>query len=78
MGTPLSLEGKHATFEEASRAILGILSDGQWHKSTVEIHEPLQPWVADHMFGKVKKHYKIESRRVGGGRGGYFEWRLSS
>jgi hypothetical protein len=76
--TPLSRKREHATFDEASRAILSILSDGEWHKSTAEIHEPLRPWVAEHMFGKVNKHYSIESRRVGGGQGSYFEWRLPS
>jgi hypothetical protein len=77
MATPPSRKGEHATFDEASRAILSILSDGEWHKSTAEIHDPLRPWVQEHMFGKVKKHYKIEHRRVGGGRGAYVEWRLS-
>ena len=75
MTSPLSHKGQHASFDEASRAILDILSDGQWHKSTAEIHEPLRPWVQEHMFGKVKKHYSIEHRRVGGGPGGYYEWR---
>lgn len=75
VATPLSSTGEHATFGEASRAILSILSDGEWHKSTDEIHDPLRPWVAEPMFGKVKKHYKIEHRRVGGGSGSHFEWR---
>ena len=57
---------QHATFAEAALAILAILDDGDWHRSTDEIHEPLRPWVGEQMFGKVKSHYKIEHRRVGG------------
>ena len=67
--------GGHASFDEAATAILAILSDGDWHKSTVEIHEPLRPWVGESMFGRVKQHYRIEHRQVGGGPGSYFEWR---
>jgi hypothetical protein len=65
---------EHASFDEAAVAILGILADGEWHRSISEIHEPLRPWVQEHMFGKVKAHYKIKSRRIGGGAGSYFEW----
>jgi hypothetical protein len=72
----MRLKREHAPFDEAARAILRILSDGQWHKSTAEIHEPLRPRVQEHMFGRVKKHYGIEHRRVGGGSGSYYEWRL--
>jgi hypothetical protein len=64
-----------ASFDEASMLILATLEDGKWHKSTAEIHEPLLDRVADPMFGRVKKHYGIEHRRVGGGPGSYFEWR---
>jgi hypothetical protein len=66
MTAPNSRRGEHATFDEASREILKILSDGQWHKSTAEIHEPLRPWVQEHMFGKVKKHYKVITSGAGG------------
>jgi hypothetical protein len=66
---------EHASFDEAAAEILRILEDGEWHKSIAEIHEPLRPWVQEHMFGKVKSHYKIEHRRVGGGPGSYYEWR---
>jgi hypothetical protein len=65
----------HASFDEARDAILAILDDRKWHKSTAEIHEPLRPWVAESMFGKVKKHEAIEHRQVGGGPGSYTEWR---
>lgn len=65
---------EHATFDEAAVAILKILEDGGWHKRTLEIGK-LSPWVRDHMFGKVKKHYGIEHRQVGGGEGSYTEWR---
>lgn len=78
MTTPTPPRSGHASFEEASREILSILSDGRWHKSTAEIHDPLRPWVQEHMFGKVKSHYKIEHRRVGGGRDSYYEWRRRS
>jgi hypothetical protein len=67
-----------ASFDEASLLILAILEDGEWHKSTAEIHEPLRDRVSDPMFGRVKKHYDIEHRQVGGGPGSYFEWRRSS
>jgi hypothetical protein len=30
------------------------------------------------MFGKVKSHFGIECRQVGGGPGSYFEWRSST
>ena len=65
----------NASFDEAAVAILGILADGHWHKSIDEIHKPLRPWVQEHMFGKVKSHFHIEHRKVGGGRGSYVEWR---
>lgn len=70
-----SRRSEHASFDEAAAAILRILGDGRWHKSEAEIHEPLRPWVKEHMFGKVKKHYGIEHRRVGGGPGSFYEWR---
>lgn len=74
--TPYSQHrSQHASFDEAAVAILAILDDGDWQKSTTEIHEPLRPWVQEHMFGKVKSHYRIEHRRVGGGPDSYFEWR---
>jgi hypothetical protein len=69
--------GRPATFEEAAAAMLAILSDGQWHKRTAEIGKLSErhPWVSDAMYGRVKKHYNIEHRRVGGGPGSYVEWR---
>jgi hypothetical protein len=72
---PEPRRGEHASFDEASAAILDILADGRWHKSIKEIHEPLRPWVREHMFGKVKSRHNIEHRRVGGGPGSYYEWR---
>jgi hypothetical protein len=66
---------KHASFVEAAIEILGILDDGEWHRSEREIRGPLRPWVKEHMFGKVKSHFGIECRQVGGGPGSYFEWR---
>jgi hypothetical protein len=68
----------YATFSEAAEAILAILADGEWHKRTAEIGRLsyATPKVADHMFLKVKKRYKIEHRQVGGGPGSYSEWRL--
>jgi hypothetical protein len=68
---------RYATFDEAAMAIIAILDDGQWHRRTAEIGQLSRrsPWVSDAMYGKVKKHYKIEHRRVGGGPGGYVEWR---
>jgi hypothetical protein len=77
MDHPIQHRSEHASFEEAAAAILKILADGEWHKSTAEIHDPLRPWVQEHMFGKVKSHYRIEHRRIGGGSGSYFEWRCA-
>ena len=75
MPSQTSHTSPHASFDEAATVILRILSDGQWHKSTIEIHEPLRPRVAESMFLKVKTHYEIEHRQVGGGSDSYFEWR---
>jgi hypothetical protein len=65
----------HASFREAATAILAILDDGEWHKSTEEIREPLQPWVTEHMFRKVKSRCGIEHRQVWDGQHNYVEWR---
>lgn len=65
-----------ATFEEAKDEIHSILKDGEWHASTGEIHKPLEHRLSDPMFGRVKKALRIEHRRVGGGEGSYYEWRL--
>jgi hypothetical protein len=65
-----------ATFEEAKDEIRKILEDGEWHTSTGEIHEPLEDRMSGPMFGRVKKALRIEHRRVGGGVGSYYEWRL--
>lgn len=67
---------RHATFSEASEAILEILADGGWHRSTAEIHEPLRPRVSETMFGRVKKRFNIKHQQVGGGPGSYTEWHL--
>lgn len=74
VGTPPKRSNDRASFDEASLAILAILDDGGWHKRTKELGQ-LAPWIPDHMFGKVKKHYKIEHRQMGGGAGSYTEWR---
>jgi hypothetical protein len=66
---------EHASFVEAAIQILRVLDDGEWHRSEREIHEPLRPWVKEYMFAKVKSHFGIECRQVGGGPGSYFEWR---
>jgi hypothetical protein len=65
-----------ATFEEAKELVLEIVGDGRWHKSRV-IHERLRPRMSEGMFLRVKKALRIEDRRVGGGPGSYYEWRLS-
>ena len=72
---PPGRSGLHASFDEASAAILDILDDGEWHKVSEEILEPLRPWVSVGMFSRVKTHHHIEHRRIGGGRGSYYEWR---
>ena len=52
-----------------------MLRDGEWHKSR-DIHERFRPKMAEGMFLRVKKALQIEDRRVGSGRGSYYEWRL--
>lgn len=64
---------RRASFDEAAVKILLMLDDGGWHKRTAEIGA-LEPWVADAMFGRVKKHYNIKHQRVGGWADGYVEW----
>jgi hypothetical protein len=64
-----------ATFEAAQDMIFGILRDSQWHSSR-EIHDKLRRRLSDPMFGRVKKELGIEHRRVGGGQGSYYEWRM--
>ena len=64
-----------ATFEEAKELVLEIVGDGEWHSSRY-IHERLGPRMSDGMFLRVKKAFRIEDRRVGGGAGSYYEWRL--
>jgi hypothetical protein len=64
-----------ATFEEAQDLIFEIVKDGEWHPSG-GIHDELRKRLSDPMFGRVKKELGIEHRRVGGGEGSYYEWRM--
>ena len=66
-----------ATFEEAKVLVYELLKDGDWHSSR-EIHEQLRPRFSEGMFLRVKRELNIGDRRVGGGKGSYFEWRLPS
>ncbi len=63
-----------ATFEED--LVLEIVGDGEWHSSNA-IHGRLRPRMNEGMFLRVKKDLRIEHRRVGGGEGSYYKWRLS-
>jgi hypothetical protein len=64
-----------ANLEEAKELVLEIVHDGNWHSSRA-IHECLRLRMSDGMFLRVKKALRIEHRRVGGGAGSYYEWRL--
>ncbi len=65
-----------ATLAEARTLISDLLNDGLWHSSR-EIHQQLRHRLSEPMFGRVKKELSIEHRRVGGGQGSYYEWRLT-
>ena len=51
--THRALKGLHASSDEASAAILDILDDGESHKVSEEILEPLRRWVSVGMFSRV-------------------------
>ena len=65
-----------ANFDEARRLIAEQLESGEWVSSRT-IHDRLRPKMAEGMFLRVKRDLGIEHRRVGGGDGSYYEWRLA-
>jgi hypothetical protein len=62
------------TYEEATELIREALADGRWHSSN-ELHERFEQ-IRDSHFGRVKAALGVDDRRVGWGKGSYFEWRL--
>jgi hypothetical protein len=54
-----SRQSERSSFDEAAVAILSILADGEWHKSTAEIHDPLRPWVPEYMFGGAASNDRL-------------------
>jgi hypothetical protein len=66
-----------ASFDEAKQLIADMLRNGEW-RSSKEIHDVLRPRMAEGMFLRLKRVLGIEHRRVSGGAGSYYEWRLTS